>query len=299
MTPSEFDITIEKSAPKPSGAFENKTPEKEPEKVKADSIPKEVEESEADFIPAKIKRAKIKGVFSCIKESKVGTGTTVRKNISKSYWFAEEISGEGEPVVMVQALNSNNIPSGPKESVVLEDFLNSYEPEVEYYQKDVYPKMRDLNKTLKRAESQRDLGAYYSAEHEFGAALQIDEENVRANFGLGLTYMERGEPSKSRDLFERLVGLDAAFAPEHKHLFNEFGMNLRRSKLLDQAVDYYVRALEMATFPDEHLHYNVARAYFDRGDREQAEDHLAKAMEINPNFPEAKKFLAYLEKQRA
>lgn len=298
MTPNEFDITIKKPAKKKKVSAE--PVEDVSQKAEVDVAPVNPEDSAPEaVIPEGIERHKIKGVFSCNTESKVGTGTTTRKNVMRSYWFAEQVEGEGEPVVMIQALNSNNIPSGPKESVVLREFLERYDPEVEFYQKDVYPKMRELDKTLKRAENQRDLGAYYSAEHEFGEALQVDEENVRANFGLGLTYMERGEPSKARDLFERLVGLDAAFAPEHKHLFNEFGMNLRRSKLVDQAVDYYVRALEMATIPDENLHYNVARAYFDRGDREQAEDHLAKALDINPNFDEAKSFLAYLEKHGA
>lgn len=252
---------------------------------------------ENGVVPKDFKRARIKGVFSCETQSKVGTGTTTRKSIMKSYWYAEEMEGEGESVVMIQALNNNNIPSGPKESVVLEDFLDRFEPEPEFYQNDVYPKMRELDKTLKRAESQRDLGAYYSAEMEFGNALDIDEENVRANFGLGLTYMERGEPAKASDLFERLVGLDAAFAPEHKHLFNEFGINLRKSKLLDQAVDYYERALEMAAVPDENLHYNVARAYFERGEADKAREQLHRALEIAPNFEEAQGFLAYLDKK--
>ncbi|MGL1860952.1 MAG: tetratricopeptide repeat protein [Pseudodesulfovibrio sp.] len=238
---------------------------------------------------------KVSGVFSCESESSVGTGTTTRKSLTKSYWFAEQIEGEGEPVVMVQALNSNKIPAGPKESVVLSDFLDRYEPEIEYYQKEVFPMIRDLDKTLKRAENQRDLGALYSAEHEFGAALEFDVENVRANFGLGLTYMERGEPAKARDVFTRIVGLDAAFTPEHKHLFNEFGINLRKSKLTDQAVDYYRRALEL-TDDDENLYYNIARAYFDRGDLKDAIENLEKALKIKPDFEEAEGFLAYLKK---
>lgn len=291
MTPDEFDITITP----PAGKCEQ---DESPAQIEVDTNPVGASADEEEkAAPAAVERPLIKGVFSCENESTVGAGTTKRKNISTSYWYAEEIKGEGEPVVMVQALNSKLIPSGPKESVVLSEFLKRYEPEVEYYQNEVYPKMRDLDSTLKRAESQRDLGAYYSAEHEFGSALDIDEENVRANFGLGLTYMERGEPNKARDMFERLVGLDAAFAPEHKHLFNEFGMNLRRSKLVDQAVDYYIRALEMATVPDENLHYNLARAYFDQSNLEQARDHLAKALKINPEFEEAQGFLAYIEKR--
>lgn len=262
--------------------------------------PEAVEQDEpmpAD-IPGDVRRDRISGVFSSQTVATVGTGTTTRKTIQKAYWFAEEVSGEGEAVVLVQPLNNNNIPSGPKEQVPIGDFLNRFSPELEFYQQEVYPKMKELDSTLQRAEEQRDQGALYSAEFEFNAALNFDEENVRANFGLGLTYMERGEPAKAGDLFERIVGLDAAFQEEHKHLFNEFGINLRKSKLLDQAVEYYARALEM-TENDENLYYNMARAYYERGDQEDCITNLNKALELNPDFEEARKFLAYIEKQES
>lgn len=248
-------------------------------------------------IPKDVDRGKVSGVFSSQTVAKVGTGTTSRKTIQKSYWFAEEggENEEGVTIVLVQPLNKNNIPSGPKEEVPKEDFLGRFNPELEFYQTEVYPKMRELDSTLKRAESQRDQGALYSAEFDYQAALDFDEENVRANFGLGLTYMERGEPSKAEDVFERIVGLDAAFAPEHKHLFNDFGINLRKSKLLDQAVDYYARALEI-TDDDEHLYYNIARAYFERGDTEDCIKSLEMALQLNPHLEEAKKFLEYVKK---
>lgn len=254
------------------------------------------ESMERTEIPDDVHRADISGVFSTQTVNKVGTGTTQRKMIQKAYWFAQQINGEGESVVEVQPLNTNNVPSGPKEIVVLSDFLARYNPELEYYQQEVFPKMKELDTTLKRAEEQRDQGALYSAEFEYGAALEFDEFNVRANFGLGLTFMERGEASKAADIFERVVGLEAAFTPEHKHLFNEFGINLRKSKLLDQAVEYYTRALEI-TENDENLYYNLARAYFERGDQQDCIEQLGKALEINPNFAEAKQFMEYIEKQ--
>jgi len=263
-------------------------------KVSADeAMPTDVE------IPKDVNRDRISGVFSTQTVAKVGTGTTVRKTIQKAYWFAEQPESEDDDavaVVLVQPLNSNNIPSGPKEQVPLPDFLERFNPELEFYQQEVFPKMKELDSTVKRAEEQRDQGALYSAEFEFAAALDFDEDNVRANFGLGLTYMERGESAKAGDIFERVVGLDAAFTPEHKHLFNEFGINLRKSKLLDQAVDYYARALEITT-DDENLYYNMARAYFERGDKEDCATNLSKALELNPHFEEAQKFLEYIEKQ--
>ncbi|WP_285907575.1 tetratricopeptide repeat protein [Pseudodesulfovibrio pelocollis] len=261
-------------------------------KVSQDAAMPEVE------IPDSVRRHRISGVFSSQAVVRVGTGTTSRKVIQKAYWFAEEAEPDedGRVMVMVRPLNKNNVPSGQAEAVAKADFLERYNPELEYYQKEVYPRMKELDTTLKRAEAQREQGALYSAQFEYEAALNVDEENVRANFGLGLTYMERGDASKAGDIFKRVVSLEAAFAPEHKHLFNEFGINLRKSKLLDQAVEYYERALQL-TDSDENLHYNIARAYFERGDRDQCLAHLHRALELNPRFEEARKFLAYVEKE--
>ena len=35
-------------------------------------------------------------------------------------------------------------------------------------------------------------------EMEYGSALRVDEENIRANFGLGLTYLERVRPGNDQ-----------------------------------------------------------------------------------------------------
>ena len=179
------------------------------------------ESMETINIPEDIKIERISGAFSSQMVNKVGTGTTQRKAIQKSYWYAEEAepNEDGTRVVMIQPLNNKNIPAGPKEAVPLPDFLEKFNPELEYYQTEVFPQIKELSSTLKRAEEQRDQGALYSAQFEYEAALDFDEKNVRANFGLGLTYMERGDTEKASDIFERVVDLDAAFTPEHKHLF--------------------------------------------------------------------------------
>jgi tetratricopeptide (TPR) repeat protein len=243
-------------------------------------------------------REKIYGVFSTELVAMVGTGTTKRKDVKRALWFAEEITPEegGEPVIQIQPVNNKNVPSGNKKTVPLSEFLADYTPEFEYYQTVVFPKMKELDSTLRHAEEQRDKGAYYSAQFGFEAALEFDERNVRANFGLGLTYIARGDTDKAADIFKQVVALDAAFNPEHKHLFNEFGINLRKSRLFDQAVEYYTRALEM-TRDDENLYYNIARAHFERGDRDSCRESLVKALELKPDFEAAQEFLAHLDKQ--
>jgi tetratricopeptide (TPR) repeat protein len=239
------------------------------------------------------KHEKINGVFSTQIIQKVGTGTTVRKTVKKTYWMVDE-QDTGE--VEIQPLNVNYIPSGPKRKVSKEEFLEKFSPEPEFYISTVYPKMREMNMAVVEGEKHRERGETFSAELEFNHALNIDEENVRANFGLGLTYLERGDDSKANDIFERLVKLEAAFEPEHKHLFNEFGINLRKNKMYEQSVEYYQRALGLSQV-DENLHYNVARAWFEKQDYAKVKEHLDEAMRLNPAFEEGKKFLDYLAKK--
>jgi tetratricopeptide (TPR) repeat protein len=238
-------------------------------------------------------REKIKGIFSTQSIQKVGTGTTTRKTIQKTYWFVEECE---ENQLEIQPLNKNYIPSGPKRKITIEDLLAKFAPEPEFYISTVYPRMRELSDTIQKGERHREKGEVFSAELEFSEALKVDEENVKANFGLGLTYLDRGESHKADDIFERLVRLDAAFDEEHKHLFNEFGINLRKNKMLDQALQYYTKAESLAN-ADENLFYNIARAHFDKGSPVDCLEYLQKALKINPNLDAAKKFVKYLVEQ--
>ena len=236
------------------------------------------------------KRERINGVFSSQEVKKVGTGTTTRKTIQKAFWFCIE---QEDGQVEVQPLNPNYVPSGPKKMLSMEQFLTSFAPEPEMYVSSVYPKMREMNKTIARAERHRGNKEYFSAEMEYGTALKVDEENVRANFGLGITYLDRGEKSKADNIFERLVKLDAAFEKEHKHLFNEFGINLRKNGMVDQAVTYYTRAMELEA-QDEHLFHNLARAYLEKKDTNHAIEFLLKSLELNPGLEVSIKFLLWM-----
>lgn len=246
-------------------------------------------------IPAEdLKKTKITGVFSTQSVMKVGTGTTTRKTIQKMFWMAEE---NDDGVIEMQPLNTNYIPSGPKRKVSRDDLLTQFSPEPEFYQQTVFPAMQKLQQTVALGEDHRQKGKLFSAEFEFKEALQVDDDNVKANFGLGLTYLDRGEKSKADNIFERLVKLDAAFEPEHKHLFNDFGISLRKNKMYDQSVEYYERAMELAT-ADENLHYNVAFAYFQKLELEKTLEHLQTALKMNPDLEAAKQFLDWMKTKK-
>lgn len=242
---------------------------------------------------AKDERGRIKGVFSTKTVSKVGTGTTQRKTVKKNYFMVTE---QDDGKVEVQVLNSNYVPSGKRRLVPKEELLQKFSPEPEFYTYTVYPKMRELQKTVARADRHRQQGETFSAEYEYSNALKVDEENIRANFGIGLTYLDRGEQEKANDIFERLIKLEAAFENEHKHLFNDFGISLRKNGMFDQCLEYYQRALELCN-DDEHLYLNMARVYWEKGHKDRTVEYVKKALQVNPGFEIGKKFLEFLQKK--
>ena len=231
----------------------------------------------------------VRGVFSTQEVRRVGTGTTTRKTVQKTFWFIEQHGKE----IDCQPLNTNYVPSGPKRKITLDELIAKFSPEPEFYLNSVFPKMQEMQRSIDIGDEHRENGENFAAEFEYTRALKVDEENVRANFGIGLTYLERGDNAKAQDIFQRLVKLEAAFEPEHKHLFNEFGINLRKSKMLQESFEYYQRALELSP-TDENLYMNMARVLLELKDISQCVDYLLKALELAPRHETSLKFLACL-----
>jgi tetratricopeptide (TPR) repeat protein len=237
---------------------------------------------------------KIRGVFSSQEIRKVGTGTTTRKSVAKTFWYVEE---DDHGKIFVQPINSNYVPTGNKKTISKDELIGKFFPEPEFYIQSVLPKMRQLNETLERADAAREKGETFSAEFEYDTVLQMDEASVRANFGIGLTYLARGETDKADNILSRLLNLEGAFSEEQKNLFNEFGINLRKNKMFQQSLNYYHRALELAK-KDENLFLNVARLYLEMKDIPQCLEFLGKALQLAPGNEIALKFLDWLESRR-
>jgi len=241
---------------------------------------------------------RITGVFSQKVVSSIGTGTTARKTETLAYFYIEEQEA-GE--LDAQPLGPNNEPFGKKQGLTREELLENFLPEPQRsleYAKLLAARQQAVQVAVARGDKFLKHGAHYSAEFEYNKALALEEENVRANFGIGLCYIARGEQDKARQVFERLVQLDAAFGEEHKHLFNEFGIRLRVSGMYEEALAYYARALALGP-DDENLHYNMARAAFGMGEPDQTAEHLTKCLQLNATHQEALQFLAYIEKRSA
>lgn len=236
---------------------------------------------------------RIRGAFSTRIVQEIGTGTTKRKVVQSFLYYAEE-KENGD--ISLQALNENNVPSGEAQTISKEELLESFTPELELYTSEVFPAMKELSKTLAKADRQRQMGNTFTAEVEYGKALNIDEENIRANFGIGLCYLSRNEDEKAIDIFKRLVKLDAAFEKQHKHLFNDFGISLRKNQMFEEAVEFYKRAIGL-TDDDENLFFNIARCLFELGKRKECLIYVDKCLNLNPESQPAIKLKKYISKK--
>lgn len=226
----------------------------------------------------------IRCVFSTRETSYIGTGTTKRAQRSKLYWLVEEM---GEDEFAVRKLNGNYLPIGDPDIIGREVLLKKYYPEIRLFEEEVIPAMESLDEKIERGEHHREEGRLYSAEREFDQVLELDITNIRSLFGLGIIYLERGEQDRAAELMHEIVEIKSAFSGVYTHLFNEFGIKLRKNEMLNESVMYYSRALELAKGRDENLHYNLARAHYELGSWEPCFEHLAISVELNPTLKEA------------
>jgi len=241
-------------------------------------------------------RKKLVGVFSTMEMKKVGTGTTMRKTKAKQYWLVKELE-EGR--VEVQPVTEKLIPVGKKRTVAMEDLLERFEPEPEF--------IVGLSFEQKGGETGRAIGEFMGAglgaeagieDFDVSGSPESMEKNARAGFGLGLTYLKRGNLQKAQELFERLAALEADFVPGHKRMFNDFGVSLRKENLYDTALKHYMRALKLSGGKDDNLLHNIARAYFEKNDIKNAVKYLESSLRLNPRHKESKQFLNYIKKNR-
>ncbi|MFW6324999.1 MAG: tetratricopeptide repeat protein, partial [Desulfovibrionales bacterium] len=232
----------------------------------------------------------LKCAFSRRKFIKIGTGSTSKKQAVKEFFYIEQTD---EETFESWRINENNLPSGEKDILTTEQILSEYIPEMELYSKKVRPAMSSLKSTLGRADRYRKQGNTYSAEMEYSNALALDSQCVRAVFGLGLIYLTREENDKAAEVFRSLVSMDGAYEGRHKHLFNEFGIALRKSGMYEEAVAYYARGLTLSS-EDENLAFNLARAWFEKGDLHECIRFLARSLHLRKDMTEAFQFCGLL-----
>ncbi len=236
---------------------------------------------------------KIQGIFFEESTITLGTGNTQKTQKMKNYCQADQIDNEK---VKLSFLGNEGKPTGIVIEIAYDEFLKRYTFDPNYRVKTKDEAEHDRHVAV--AEKQRARGEIYSAELEYTTALKIDPESIRANFGIGTLYMEMGDTAKAKDVFRKLSEVEAIFEEDNKHIFNEFGIELRKANMLEEALSNYQKAVTISP-QDEHLYFNVARIYYDIKEWNNALVWLKKALKINPHFRDAMSFQALIGKEMA
>ena len=227
------------------------------------------------------------GVYLEQIKGKVGTGHTAKDSITENYWLC---TPQDDGTVLARLLDDSGEPVDYREAVPIEEFEPRFTFQPDYRPQQEKTREAEVDKIAARGERHLEKKEFFSAEYEFGNALKMDGENVRANFGLGQTYLAQGDTEKAKEQFGKLAQVDAIADPKYKHIFNEFGIKLRQVGMYAEAVGHYERALKLEP-GDENLWFNLARALFEGGAKDKAGLALKRALQINPEFQEAKLLL--------
>jgi tetratricopeptide (TPR) repeat protein len=102
--------------------------------------------------------------------------------------------------------------------------------------------------------------------------------------------MDRNEDNKAEEVYETVLKL----RPDTTNVFNSLGIIYRRQGRLDDALNQYKKALLVHPH-DENIFFNLSRIYLDKKDFNSAGQALTKALELNPNFSEARELARAVE----
>ncbi|MBW2091882.1 MAG: tetratricopeptide repeat protein [Deltaproteobacteria bacterium] len=236
-----------------------------------------------------------RGVYLKTKKISLGTGSTARDQELNNYYLTDTID---ENTVRLRPLDINGEPLDFVEKVEIAEFKRDFTFQPQYYENRKSLKEIKVDRVIAQAQEYYEKKEYFSAEYEYMRALKLDEENLRAKFGVGKVYLSRGEHDKAGEVFEQVSKVEAVFLKENKHIFNELGMELRKLGLFQQAISFYKKALSFVK-DDEHLYFNIGRAYYEKGDLKAAAKYLQSALKLNPKLLASKQLLQVIRKELA
>ena len=124
------------------------------------------------------------------------------------------------------------------------------------------------------------------------------EQAMRAEFATALTRLRSGQRSRAIAQIEALLAGPKISDPSFRHMFTEFGINLRKSKLHALALRTHLEARRLSP-QDSHILFNAARVTYDLNDMQQTRAFLNDALKLSPDLEPARRFLDFLERKTA
>jgi tetratricopeptide (TPR) repeat protein len=225
-------------------------------------------------------------------EIKLGCSSTAKATTVENYYQVVEID---EKNVQVQLLDLNDHPFGEVRLIEKEE-LKEYTSCPDYFKNKKSLKEQMVEKYIEHGDRHYENREFYSAEYEYNQALSLNDRHLKANLGKGKTLYAKGEKEEAHKVFNKLSNLDALYEVDNKHIFNEFGIELRKGGMFEEALSNYLKAISIDP-SDEVLYYNLGRVYYEKKEHEKAIEQLTLALSLKPDFKEAQEFLSKIQYQ--
>ncbi|UZP67514.1 response regulator [Desulfovibrio mangrovi] len=106
-------------------------------------------------------------------------------------------------------------------------------------------------------------------------------------------YAQQNRHQDVKDLFIEILRVD----PDAMNPYNKVGMRLRKEGDYQSALQMYFQAQELSP-DDEHLCFNIAKAYMYLEDIDSSCRYLKESLKLNPDFEQASALLEKLQRKK-
>ncbi|MBQ9537041.1 MAG: hypothetical protein IJU79_04530 [Desulfovibrionaceae bacterium] len=133
------------------------------------------------------------------------------------------------------------------------------------------------------------------------ALARAAEEALRANFAEAIANLSQPTlRNKAIRAIKKIAEQEDGIVPQHKHMFRDFSVSLRKKSLPEIALLFATRNVKLAP-EDDHAHFNAARIYAILERFDDAIGELHTALDLEGEAADTaiyQKMLAYVERQK-
>ncbi len=229
------------------------------------------------------------GIYSLHRDEAMGVGATATTHSQVTFWYVRQLSAA---TVEVQPLSTSHLPSGIRRAIPLDEFIKTHTPEPLYYVDNPLESLNTLSDKVESGAESFGHAELNTGERALIKALMFDGIVVEGKRDKGSVHPDKEEFARLRSVLRLLVGQGDHFTVEQKTRLSGFGVSLRKNGHFPESITFFNKALEVHD-RDENIHFNLARVHFDQGDLRACLDTLHQAVDLNPDFDEAHRFIRY------
>ncbi len=158
-------------------------------------------------------------------------------------------------------------------------FSKEYEKTISYIEKLVSHEGRKREYLYILGQCYKNLNDFINARDSFALAIELDKNDYKSYYELGLILDETNKKETALAMFNRAIKIKPDFYEAHEAL----GICLTRQGKFNEAVSVYKKALEKFTNSYE-LYYNIAIIEMELGDYDSAKEAFENAGRIKPDL---------------